>query len=204
MGFASIICIYSSEVYPPKELVFRVFEMNVKDIKILLLGQDPYHGQGQATGFSFAVPNELKPKPPSLANIFKEIADDTQEDIDPRRSDLSGWSAQGVLLLNTILTVRKNEPLSHQNQGWESLTEAILRSLNERPEPMAFLLWGASAQKKQALVTNSAHLVLKAPHPSPLSSYRGFFGCRHFTQVNQFLESKGLQPIHWAASSRSA
>ncbi|MBU6375722.1 MAG: uracil-DNA glycosylase [Bdellovibrionales bacterium] len=192
-------------VFPPPKHWFRALhEVEFEDVRVVIIGQDPYHGEGQATGLSFAVPNPLKPKPPSLLNIFKEIAADTGEKLDPSKSDLSGWSSQGVLLLNTILTVRKNEPLSHQNQGWEQLTDTILRLLNDRSEPLVFLLWGAPAQKKEVLVTNPAHLVLRAPHPSPLSSYRGFLGCKHFTQTNQFLKSKGLSPIHWSESSRSA
>jgi len=191
-------------VFPPEGSWLRALrEVPYDSVRVLILGQDPYHGAGQAMGIAFAVPNELKPKPPSLVNIFKEISSDTGKAPDPGGSDLSGWLAQGVLLLNTVLTVREGEPLSHRDLGWEKLTDQVLSVLNERSEPVVFVLWGAPAQKKRALLTNPSHLVLEAPHPSPLSSYRGFFGCRHFTKANEFLSSQGEPAIEWSRSTVS-
>lgn len=186
-------------LFPPDGAWLRALrEVPYDSVRVVILGQDPYHGAGQAMGIAFAVPNELKPKPPSLLNIFKEIASDTGKTPDMAASDLSGWLAQGVLLLNTVLTVREGEPLSHRDHGWEKLTDQVLSALNHRSEPIVFLLWGAPAQKKRTLLTNPKHLVLEAPHPSPLSSYRGFFGCRHFTKANEFLLSKGMPAIDWS------
>jgi len=185
-------------VFPPEGAWLRALrEVPYDSVRVVILGQDPYHGVGQALGIAFAVSNELKPKPPSLVNIFKEIASDTGLAPAPPNSDLSGWLAQRELLLNTVLTVRESEPLSHRDRGWEKLTDQVLLALNDRPEPIVFLLWGAPAQKKRTLLTNPKHLVLEAPHPSPLSSYRGFFGCRHFTKANGFLSSHGISAIDW-------
>jgi uracil-DNA glycosylase len=185
-------------VFPPEGSWLRaLYEVPYESVRVVILGQDPYHGAGQAMGIAFAVPNELKPKPPSLVNVFKEIGSDMVKVPDPGASDLSGWLAQGVLLLNTVLTVREGEPLSHRDRGWEKFTDQALSALNDRSEPLVFLLWGAPAQKKRALLTNPKHLVLEAPHPSPLSSYRGFFGCRHFTKANAFLSSQGKPAIEW-------
>jgi uracil-DNA glycosylase len=185
-------------VFPPEGAWLRALrEVPQDSVRVVILGQDPYHGAGQALGIAFAVPNEIRPKPPSLVNIFKEVASDTGRAPNPSESDLSGWLAQGVLLLNTVLTVREGEPLSHRDRGWEKLTDQVLLALNDRPEPIVFLLWGAPAQKKRTLLTNPKHLVLEAPHPSPLSAYRGFFGCRHFTKANDFLSSHGISAIDW-------
>ncbi len=190
-------------VFPAEGAWLRALrEVPYDSIRVVILGQDPYHGAGQALGIAFAVPNELRPKPPSLVNIFKEVASDTGRAPVPGDSDLSGWLAQGVLLLNTVLTVREGEPLSHRDRGWEKLTDAVLRALHSRPEPIVFLLWGAPAQKKRVLLTNPRHLVLEAPHPSPLSSYRGFFGCRHFTKTNDFLSANRVEKIEWSRTSK--
>jgi len=186
-------------LFPPSQHWFRsLHEVPYESVKVVILGQDPYHGDGQAMGASFAVPNTLRPKPPSLTNIFKEIASDIGRAPDANGSELTGWMSQGVLLLNTVLTVRKSEPLSHRNRGWENLTDAILMELNQREKPLVLLLWGAPAQKKRSLMTAPHHFVLEAPHPSPLSSYRGFFGCRHFSKANSLLEASGQTPIDWA------
>lgn len=198
-GFLESELSAGKQVFPPAGSWLRALrEVPYDSVRVVILGQDPYHGAGQAMGIAFAVPNELKPKPPSLVNIFKEIASDTGKAPDPGASDLSGWLAQGVLLLNTVLTVREGEPLSHRDRGWEKLTDQVLSALNHRSEPIASLLWGAPAQKKRALLKNPKHLVLEAPHPSPLSSYRGFFGCHHFTKANDFLSSQGTPAIDWS------
>ncbi len=192
----------SKEVYPAQENVMAALQsVDFDEVRVVILGQDPYHGEGQAIGLSFAVPNRLKPKPPSLKNIFKEIAQDLGCSIDTEKSDLSGWTAQGVLLLNTVLTVRKAEAFSHRDRGWEILTDKIIRHLNSRAEPIVFLLWGAAAQKKKTLITNEQHLVLQAAHPSPLSAHNGFMGCKHFSKANAALRSWGQIEIDWSKIS---
>ena len=183
-------------VYPPAADVFNAFKLTeFAQTKIVILGQDPYHGDNQAHGLAFSVlPNvEI---PPSLQNIYKELQDDLSLYI-PNNGFLVKWATQGVLLLNTVLTVRAHEPYSHQAKGWERFTDAIIEAVNKSPQPVVFMLWGRPAQLKAAMLDNPKHLVLKAPHPSPLSAYRGFFGCKHFSKANDFLKSNGLEPIDW-------
>lgn len=187
-----------ARIFPAKDNILRAIQaVDLPDVKVVILGQDPYHGEDQAIGLSFAVPNSLFPKPPSLQNIFKEIRSDLGVALPEGASDLSGWVAQGVLLLNTVLTVRVGEAFSHRDQGWENFTDEIIRALNERSEPMVFLLWGAAAQKKKALLTNARHVVLETVHPSPLSAHRGFIGCRHFSKANAILRTSGRGEIRW-------
>lgn len=187
-------------VFPPEPLIFSAFdEVDCDATQVVILGQDPYHGPGQAIGRSFAVPNSLPSKPPSLLNIFKELESDLGVTLPPLQSDLSGWTQQGVLLLNAVLTVRAHSPWSHRDQGWETFTDHALELLAQRSEPLVFFLWGAQAQKKVPLIrewqskAGANHLILEAPHPSPLSAYRGFFGCKHFSRANSFLK----KPIDW-------
>lgn len=185
-------------VYPASENILRALQLvDLPDVKVVILGQDPYHGAGQAIGLSFAVPNELRPKPPSLQNIFKEIESDLGVRLNPNESDLSGWVSQGVLLLNSVLTVRAHQAFSHRDQGWETFTDRVIECLGEREEPIVFLLWGAAAQKKKELLKSKKHFTLESPHPSPLSAHRGFLGCRHFSKTNQILEKIGKRPIDW-------
>ncbi len=165
-------------------------------VKAVILGQDPYHGEGQAHGLCFSVRRGVEP-PPSLKNIFKEIHDDVGTDI-PSCGELTHWAEQGVLLLNTVLTVRMGEANSHKGMGWECFTDRVISALNEREKPMVFLLWGSNARQKKSLITNPAHKILETVHPSPLSAYNGFFGCRHFSKTNEFLESIGETPIDWS------
>lgn len=188
---------YAQEsVYPPKSMIFRAFDTCPVDaVKVVVVGQDPYHGPGQANGLCFSV-NPGVPFPPSLVNIFKEIASDTGTGI-PTNGDLTRWSDQGVLLLNSILTVRDGNPGSHQGHGWERFTDAVIRLLSENHEHLVFLLWGGYAQRKGAVISRKKHLVLEAPHPSPLSVYRGFFGCRHFSLANEYLVAHGKYPVRW-------
>ncbi len=183
-------------VYPPSGDIFNAFHYtSFKDTKAVIIGQDPYHNRGQAHGLCFSVlpPTEV---PPSLQNIYKELHDDLGCYI-PNNGKLTKWAEQGVLMLNTVLTVRAHEANSHANHGWEQFTDAALKALNEKEEPVVFLLWGSPAQKKAQLITDPKHLILTAPHPSPLSAYRGFFGCRHFSKANNFLAQNGLKPIDW-------
>lgn len=183
-------------VFPPREQTFRALNLTpFERVSVVILGQDPYHGEGQAHGLAFSVGAGVPP-PPSLRNIFRELEQDLG--VAPRKcGDLTRWAEQGVLLLNTTLTVEEGRAGSHQKQGWERLTDRLVSLLGARPEPLAFLLWGAPAQKKAALVDRARHLVLEAPHPSPLSAHRGFFGCRHFSQTNAFLLRHGRPPIDW-------
>lgn len=169
-------------------------------VKAVILGQDPYHGEGQAHGFCFSVKDGV-PKPPSLENIFKELASDLGIPTPPS-GDLTAWAREGVLLLNTTLTVRMHEPMSHTGHGWERFTDAVISALNQKTSPVVFLLWGGHARSKASLITAPRHTVLTAPHPSPLSSYRGFFGCRHFSRANEILEKGGVSPIRWDAILR--
>ena len=165
-----------------------------------MIGQDPYHGPGQAHGLCFSVKRGVMP-PPSLQNIFKELQNDVGFRI-PNNGELTDWTKQGVMLLNTVLTVRAGQANSHKGHGWEQLTDAVISKLNEREKPIVFMLWGRNAKDKQRLITNPAHLVLTAAHPSPLSAYNGFFGCRHFSQANDFLVKTGQQPIDWTISDK--
>ncbi len=164
-------------------------------VKAVIIGQDPYHGEGQAHGLCFSVRGGI-PKPPSLENIFRELESDLGIGV-PSSGDLTPWAREGVLLLNTTLTVRLHSPMSHKGRGWETFTDAVIWSLNRKETPVVFLLWGSHAQSKASLITNPLHTVLKAPHPSPLSSYRGFFGCRHFSKANEILRGRGIEPIRW-------
>ncbi len=185
-------------VYPNQYDIFNALKLSTySSVRVVILGQDPYHGPGQAHGLSFSVRKGVAP-PPSLVNIFKEIRDDTGIDNLGKHGDLTNWARQGVLLLNTVLTVRDGQACSHRGRGWEQFTDRIIRLLNLREDPIVFLLWGAQAGKKQELITNPCHLVLTSAHPSPLSANRGFFGCRHFSQTNAFLKSHGFAEINWA------
>ena len=183
-------------IYPPAKLIFNAFDhCPFNKVKVVILGQDPYHGAGQANGLCFSV-NKGIPFPPSLLNIFKEIQSDLGTPI-PQDGDLTRWSDQGVLLLNSVLTVRAHLAASHAGKGWEQFTDAIIRAVNEQDRPIVYFLWGRPAQNKIPMLNNPKHLILKAPHPSPLSAYRGFFGCKHFSQTNEFLTSNGLEAIDW-------
>jgi len=186
----------SHTIYPPKDRVFTAFNLTpLSKVKILLLGQDPYHNEHQAQGLSFSVPSDQE-IPPSLVNIYKELHDDLGCYI-PNNGNLRKWAEQGVLLLNTVLTVRAHEANSHAGHGWETFTDYVIRLLNEQDRPIVYLLWGRPAGEKAKLLNNPRHLILKAPHPSPLSAYRGFFGCKHFSKANEFLVSNGEEPIDW-------
>lgn len=183
-------------IYPSKDDLYNAFRLTAyKDVKVVILGQDPYHGPGQAHGLCFSVQKGVK-TPPSLVNIYKELARDLGFQI-PNHGDLTAWAKQGVLLLNTVLTVRAGEANSHRKMGWETFTDQVISLLNLREEPIIFMLWGNPAQTKIKLITNPHHLILKSTHPSPLSAHRGFLGCGHFSQANAFLESRGLQAIDW-------
>jgi uracil-DNA glycosylase len=184
------------QVFPPGKEIFNAFQhCPVEAVKVVILGQDPYHGIGQAHGLSFSVKPGV-PFPPSLLNILKEIKADIGTDIPPN-GDLTRWADQGVFLLNATLTVRANQAGSHQNQGWETFTDEVIRVLSANRENVVFMLWGAYAQKKAELIDSKKHLILEAPHPSPLSAHRGFLGCRHFSQANNYLLQKGIEPIIW-------
>ena len=189
---------YSNTViYPPAEDIFNAFHFTpLSKVKVLLLGQDPYHNEHQAHGLSFSVLPEQKDIPPSLQNIYKELHDDCGCYI-PNNGYLKKWADQGVLLLNTVLTVRAHQANSHQGHGWEQFTDAVIHAVNAQDRPVVYMLWGRPAQSKIPMLTNPKHLILKAPHPSPLSAYRGFFGCKHFSQANAFLEEHGIEPIDW-------
>lgn len=190
------------QVFPAKDRILRALQsLDYDDVKVVILGQDPYHGPGQAVGLSFAVPNELKPKPPSLVNIFKEIKSDLQKDVDVTKSELTQWVSQGVLLLNTVLTVRRAQAFSHRDKGWEKFTDQVITLLNQRTEPIVFLLWGAPSRKKKALITSPQHHVIESAHPSPLSAYNGFFGSKPFSRANQILKKLGKTPIEWEITS---
>ena len=183
-------------IYPAGDRIFAAFNHTpFNRVKVVILGQDPYHGPGQAHGLCFSVPDGI-PHPPSLVNIFKEIKSDLGIPV-PKSSDLTKWADQGVLLINAILTVRANEPASHQNKGWEKFTDAVIRNLSEKRKNLIFLLWGNYAQAKENLIDSNRHYILKAAHPSPLSASRGFFGCRHFSRTNEILSEQGLKEIDW-------
>lgn len=183
-------------VYPPADDIFNAFHFTpLSKVKVLILGQDPYHNVNQAHGLCFSVkPGE--DIPPSLQNIYQELHDDLGCNI-PNNGYLEKWAKEGVLLLNTVLTVRAHQANSHQGKGWEKFTDAVINAVNAQDRPVVYMLWGKPAQSKASMLTNTKHLILKAPHPSPLSAYRGFFGCRHFSQANEFLKSNGVEPIDW-------
>lgn len=186
----------SKIIYPPGPLIFNAFNTTPFDeVKVVLLGQDPYHGYGQAHGLSFSVPDGVTP-PPSLINIFKELNNDIGMPI-PKTGNLTKWAKQGVLLLNAVLTVRANEPASHAKIGWMEFTNAVISKISQEKEGVVFLLWGKFAQEKQALIDETKHHVLKAAHPSPFSADKGFFGCKHFSKTNAYLTKQGLDPIDW-------
>lgn len=188
----------TQRVYPGMYDIFNAMKYtSYNDVKCVIIGQDPYHGEGQAHGLSFSVCRGVTP-PPSLVNIFKEIRDDLGIDNLGKHGELVKWAQEGVLLLNSVLTVRANQARSHRGLGWEEFTTDVIKLLNEREKPMVFMLWGSDAKAKQQFITNPAHLVLKAAHPSPLSAYNGFFGCRHFSQANDFLRSCGMAEIDWS------
>jgi uracil-DNA glycosylase len=183
-------------VYPKGGDIFNALNTTpFSNVKVVILGQDPYHGEGQAHGLSFSVPQGVR-KPPSLMNIFKEIEAEYGVKM-PQSGNLEGWARQGVLLLNATLTVEQDNAGSHQGKGWEEFTDAVIRTLNDRHEHLVFMLWGSYAQKKGAFIDRGKHLVLQAPHPSPLSAHRGFLGCGHFKKANDYLEDKGRAPIDW-------
>lgn len=184
-------------VYPPPRFIFRAFELTpFEQVKVVILGQDPYHGDGQANGLCFAV-NEGVSLPPSLQNIYKEIKADTGKETTVKGGDLESWAKQGVLLLNSTLTVRAHQAGSHQKKGWEQFTDAVIKVLSDKREHLVFILWGAYAQKKGAVIDTSKHLVLRSAHPSPLSAYNGFFGSKPFSQTNYYLFANGELPIEW-------
>ncbi len=188
-------------IFPPAEDIFNAFDFTpLSEVKVVILGQDPYHGDGQAHGLCFSVKPEVD-TPPSLVNIYKELQSDVGCYV-PNNGYLEKWAKQGVLLLNTVLTVRAHQANSHRGIGWEQFTDAAIRALNEQDRPIVFLLWGKPAQTKKSMLHNSKHLILTAPHPSPLSAHRGFFGCKHFSQTNAFLKEHGLEPIDWQIENR--
>ena len=183
-------------VFPPADDIFNAFHLTpLSDVKVVILGQDPYHNNGQAHGLSFSVQKGVD-IPPSLVNIYKELHDDLGCTI-PSHGCLTKWAEQGVLMLNTVLTVRAHQANSHRGIGWEEFTDAAILALNSQDRPIVFILWGAPAQRKKRMLTNPKHLILEAPHPSPLAAYRGFFGSKPFSQTNAFLEKNGIEPIDW-------
>ena len=187
---------HSTQVFPPAADIFNAFHFTpLSEVKVVIIGQDPYHNYGQAHGLCFSVKPDVE-IPPSLVNIYKELHDDLGCYI-PNNGYLEKWARQGVLMLNSVLTVRAHQANSHQGIGWEKFTDAVIQAVNTQDRPIVYMLWGKPAQNKAASVNNPKHLLLKAPHPSPLSAYRGFFGCRHFSRANAFLEENGIQPIDW-------
>ena len=186
----------NQEVYPPGKLIFNAFDKCAfEDVKVVIIGQDPYHGVGQANGLCFSVAPGIR-KPPSLLNIFKELESDIGKPI-PESGDLSGWADQGVLLLNATLTVRAATPGAHQNQGWEQFTDAVIELINHAKKDVVFILWGAYAQKKGSLIDAHRHHIIASAHPSPFAAHRGFFGSKPFSRTNTYLISKGLLPVQW-------
>ncbi|MGT2846210.1 uracil-DNA glycosylase [Streptococcus massiliensis] len=184
----------SGTIYPPRDKVFNAIQTtDLSDVRVVILGQDPYHGPRQAQGLSFSVPDDI-PAPPSLQNILKELADDVGV---KESHDLTAWAKQGVLLLNASLTVPAGQANAHAGLIWEPFTDAVIKVVNEKDSPVVFILWGAYARKKKALISNPKHLIIESPHPSPLSAHRGFFGSKPFSRTNDFLVSKGLKPIDW-------
>lgn len=184
-------------IYPPGPLIFNAFDQTpFSEVKVVIIGQDPYHGAGQAHGLCFSVQDGVPP-PPSLVNIFKEIQSDIGIQMNVKKGNLSHWAQQGILLLNAALTVRANEPFSHSKIGWATFTDAVIQKIAEEKEGIVFLLWGKFAQEKQSLIDETKHYVLKAAHPSPFSADKGFFGCKHFSKTNQLLQKQGKDPIDW-------
>ena len=184
------------QIFPPADDIFNAFALTpLHEVKVVILGQDPYHGEGQAHGLCFSVKPDVE-IPPSLVNIYKELQDDCGCEI-PNNGYLTKWAKQGVLLLNTVLTVRAHQANSHRGIGWEEFTDAAIRVLNEQDRPMVFILWGRPAQMKKSMLTNPNHLIIESPHPSPLSAYRGFFGSRPFSRTNKFLKEHGIKEIDW-------
>lgn len=185
-----------NKIYPHPKNIFSAFDFcPIDQVKVVILGQDPYHGPNQAHGLCFSVQEGVR-IPPSLLNIYKEIKSDIGKEI-PSSGNLEHWAKQGVFLLNATLTVKAGQAGSHQNVGWETFTDEVIRKISEIKENVVFMLWGSYAQRKAELIDSNKHLILKAPHPSPLSAHRGFFGCRHFTLANQYLQEKGMEPIQW-------
>lgn len=186
----------TKQIFPPADEIFTAFDLTpLSEVKVVILGQDPYHGDGQAHGLCFSVKPDVE-TPPSLVNIYKELNSDVGCYI-PNNGYLTKWAKQGVLMLNTVLTVRAHQANSHRGIGWEEFTDAAIRILNEQDRPIVYLLWGKPAQMKKSMLNNPKHLILEAPHPSPLSAYRGFLGCHHFSKTNEFLKENGLEPIDW-------
>lgn len=197
VGFLKLEKAGGKTIYPPGGLIFNAFNLTPFDVvKVVVIGQDPYHGQGQAHGLSFSVMDGVKP-PPSLVNIYKEIHNDIGLPV-PKHGNLTKWAVQGVLMLNASLTVRAGEPMSHSRIGWADFTDAVIRKVSEQKKGVVFLLWGKFAQAKQELIDETKHQVLKAAHPSPYSADSGFFGCRHFSKTNEYLVREGLDPIDWS------
>jgi uracil-DNA glycosylase len=183
-------------IYPPGPFIFNAFNTTpIDQVKVVILGQDPYHGPGQAHGLCFSVQKGVPP-PPSLINIFKELHEDIGISI-PNHGDLTHWAQQGIFLLNASLTVRASEPMSHAKIGWATFTDTVIRKISDHQQHVVFLLWGKFAQEKKALIDETKHLILKAAHPSPLSAHSGFFGCKHFSKANAYLVSKGIDPVDW-------
>jgi uracil-DNA glycosylase len=196
VGFLKMEKLAGKTIYPPGPLIFNAFNCTPpSNVKVVILGQDPYHGPGQAHGLSFSVPDGINP-PPSLVNIFKELGTDIGLPF-PKHGNLTAWADRGVLLLNASLTVRANEPMSHAKIGWAEFTDTVITLISGHKQQLVFLLWGKFAQEKQALIDETKHLVLKAAHPSPFSADRGFLGCRHFSKTNEYLMKKGIDPIDW-------
>ena len=188
----------TQRIYPGMYDIFNAMKLtSYNDVKCVIIGQDPYHGEGQAHGLSFSVRKGIAP-PPSLVNIFKEIRDDVGIDNLGKHGELTKWAKEGVLLLNSVLTVRANQARSHHGLGWENFTTDVIKLLDKREKPMVFMLWGADAKAKQMFINNPNHLILKSAHPSPLSTYNGFFGCRHFSKANEFLKANGMDEIDWS------
>ncbi|MCM1007408.1 MAG: uracil-DNA glycosylase [Ruminococcus flavefaciens] len=188
----------TQRIYPGMYDIFNAMKLtSYNDVKCVIIGQDPYHGEGQAHGLSFSVRKGIAP-PPSLLNIFKEIRDDVGIDNLGKHGELTKWAKDGVLLLNSVLTVRANQARSHHGLGWENFTTDVIKLLDKREKPMVFMLWGADAKSKQMFITNPKHLILKSAHPSPLSAYNGFFGCKHFSKANEFLKANGMDEIDWS------
>lgn len=187
---------FTRKIFPDMYDIFNALKYTpYNNVKAVIIGQDPYHGEGQAHGLCFSVREGIE-KPPSLKNIFKELHDDTGF-TEPENGTLTKWAEDGVLLLNAVLTVREGQANSHQGKGWEIFTDTVISHLNKREKPMVFILWGRNARNKKTLITNPAHKILEAAHPSPLSAYNGFFGCRHFSETNKFLKANGIEEINW-------
>lgn len=192
----------TKQIFPPKDDIFNALHYTpLSKVKVVILGQDPYHDDNQAHGLSFSVPVSQPKIPPSLQNIYKELHDELGCYI-PNNGYLKKWADQGVLLLNTVLTVQAHQAFSHRDKGWEEFTDAIIKGVNTQDRPIVYLLWGSPSQRKASMLNNPKHLVLKAPHPSPLSVYRGFWGCGHFAKCNEFLKANGETPIDWQIENR--